>query len=92
MALASESNVIETAAEYLCGIEQYLLVLWTHWLSANNLKAAARASQTFTAAHRKMSTIVVQDCFKFKDDKMEEHESYLGGDLSKIDNVKGKPC
>jgi hypothetical protein len=34
----------------------------------------------------------IQNNFKFKDDKMEEPESYLGGDLSKIDNVEGKPC
>ena len=34
----------------------------------------------------------IQSNFKFKDDKMEEPDTYLGGDLSKIDNVEGKPC
>ena len=34
----------------------------------------------------------IQTNFKFKDDKMEEPKVYLGGDLSKIDNVEGKPC
>ena len=30
--------------------------------------------------------------FKLKDDKIEEPASYLGADLSKIDNKNGKPC
>ena len=34
----------------------------------------------------------IKNNFKFKDDKMEEPDTYLGGDLSKIDNVEGKPC
>ena len=34
----------------------------------------------------------IQNNFKFKDDKIEEPATYLGGDLSKIDNKDGKQC
>ena len=34
----------------------------------------------------------IQANFKFKDDKMEQPKTYLGGDLSIIDNIQGKPC
>ena len=34
----------------------------------------------------------IQANFKFKDDKMEEPDSYLGGELSKIINIDGQSC
>ena len=34
----------------------------------------------------------IQSNFKFKDDKIEEPQTYLGGDLSKITNTDGIPC
>ena len=34
----------------------------------------------------------IQANFKFKDDKMEQPTTYLGGDLSMIDNIEGKSC
>jgi hypothetical protein len=34
----------------------------------------------------------IQTNFKFKDDKMEKPETYLGGDLSQMNNVEGNPC